>query len=152
MPYHDTDSVPRCNATALLARDMDTPPFHHNEHHHHHNNGVNTAANMHDRFLLSRRLNNNPSAVVSDQIDRLHSAARAKTTRFRSALGPPDRVMKVLSKLQGLSRFGLLVLPTAGEIEAAEREAEAASVVCYPHCPAYFPSLVRWTLLATTHK
>ena len=154
MPYHDTDLVPRRNATALLARNMDTPPFHHDEHHHHYNNGVNAAANMHDRFLLSRRLNNSGflSAVVSDQIDRLHSAARAKTTGFRSTLGPLDGVTKVSSKLQGLSRFDLLVLPTTGEIEAAEREAEARSVVCYPIYPSNFPSLVCRTWLATTHK
>jgi len=154
MLYHNTNLVPHRNATALLAHNKDTPPFHHDEHHHHHNDGIDAAANMHDRFLFSRRLNNSGllSAVVSDQIDHLHCVARAKTTGFRSALGPLDGVAKVSLKLQGLSRLGLLVLPTAGEIEAAEREAEAASIVCYPHCSANFPFLVHRTSLATTHK
>ncbi|KAL3800887.1 hypothetical protein ACHAW5_002038 [Stephanodiscus triporus] len=85
-----------------------------------------------DRYLLSRSLADSGMLVVSDQIDRLRGAARAKTTGFRSALRQLDGVTNVSSKLQGLGRFGL-ALPSAEEIEAAERE--AAADVRYPPPP-----------------
>jgi len=70
-PYHAPDLVPLLrNAAALLARDMDDPLFHHNEHR---------------------------NVVASDQIDRLHDEARAKTTGFRSALRQLNRVTNVSS-------------------------------------------------------
>ena len=75
------------------------------------------------------------SVVALDQINGMCGAARAKTTGFRSTLCQLDGMTNVSSKLQGLGRFDLSALPTAKEIEAAEREAEAASVVRYPRRP-----------------
>ena len=141
-PYHAPDSVLLRNAAATLARDMDDPLFHHDEHRD--DDGVYAAAadgdgavDARDRFLLSRRLADSGllSIVASDQIDGMHGAARAKTTGFRSALHQLDGVTNVSSKLQGLGRFSLSALLTAKEMEAAEREAEAASAVRYPRRP-----------------
>ena len=81
---------------------------------------------------------------MSDHLERLRGAAEAKSTGFRSALRQLDGVTNVSGKLQflkgtanaargqgsgsGTSGFlGLgLALPSAEEIEAAEREAQSA--------------------------
>ncbi|KAL7537935.1 hypothetical protein ACHAXR_008162 [Thalassiosira sp. AJA248-18] len=121
------------------------------------NNNDGTTTDARDQFLLSHHLLSDSGLIaVSDHLDRLRGAAEASSSGFRSALRQLDGVTNVSAKLQflkdttanaaaggggggggqgaasggggglGLGGFGL-TLPSAEEIEAAERESLAAA-------------------------
>jgi hypothetical protein len=106
---------------------------------------VGDATDIRDLFLLNQHLLSDSGLLaVSDHLERLRGAAEAKSTGFRSALRQLDGVTNVSGKLQflkgtanatrgqggggsGSGFLGLgLALPSAEEIEAAEREALSA--------------------------
>lgn len=128
-PFHSPDSVSLRRAAVSLARDQHDP-FSRNE-------GGEEAegADARDQFLLSHHLLSAADsaallAVSRDHIDKLKGAAVHSSTGFRSALRQLDDVANVSAKLGGLSGGfeGLgLALPSAAEIEAAEREAREAA-------------------------
>ncbi|KAK1739433.1 hypothetical protein QTG54_009976 [Skeletonema marinoi] len=123
-----------------LAHDQEDPFFQEEQ-----RADVGDATDIRDLFLLNQHLLSDSGLLaVSDQLERLRGAAEAKSTGFRSALRQLDGVTNVSGKLQflkgtanatrgqgsgsGTSGFlGLgLALPSAEEIEAAEREAQNA--------------------------
>ena len=123
-----------------LAHDQEDPFFQEEQH-----ADVGDATDIRDLFLLNQHLLSDSGLLaVSDHLERLRGAAEAKSTGFRSALRQLDGVTNVSGKLQflkgtanatrgqgsgsGTSGFlGLgLALPSAEEIEAAEREAQNA--------------------------
>ncbi len=141
-PYHVPDLALVRDVAALLAWDQDNSFLRNRHAENNFKDNDDKAANgdARDRFLLSHCLADLGMLVVSDQIDRLRGVARAKTTGFRSALRQLDSITNVSSKLQGLGRFGLL-LPSAKEVKAAEREAEAVDIR-YPPPPPPLPPLL----------
>eukprot|EP00984_Skeletonema_dohrnii_P021729 scaffold10924_cov68-Skeletonema_dohrnii-CCMP3373.AAC.1 len=123
-----------------LAHDQEDPFFQEEQ-----RADVGDATDIRDLFLLNQHLLSDSGLLaVSDHLERLRGAAEAKSTGFRSALRQLDGVTNVSGKLQflkgtanttrgqgsgsGTSGFlGLgLALPSAEEIEAAEREAQNA--------------------------
>eukprot|EP00986_Skeletonema_menzelii_P017256 scaffold18509_cov158-Skeletonema_menzelii.AAC.6 len=123
-----------------LAHDQEDPFFQEEQ-----RADVGDATDIRDLFLLNQHLLSDSGLLaVSDHLERLRGAAEAKSTGFRSALRQLDGVTNVTGKLQflkgtanaargqgsgsGSSGFlGLgLALPSAEEIEAAEREAQGA--------------------------
>jgi len=126
-----------------LAHDQEDPFFQHEEQ----RADVGDATDIRDLFLLNQHLLSDSGLLaVSDHLERLRGAAEAKSTGFRSALRQLDGVTNVSGKLQFLKGtanatrgqgsggsgtssgfLGLgLALPSAEEIEAAEREAQSA--------------------------
>jgi hypothetical protein len=125
-----------------LAHDQDDPFF--QEEQQQQRTDVGDATDIRDLFLLNHHLLSDSGLLaVSDHLERLRGAAEAKSTGFRSALRQLDGVTNVSGKLQflkstanvtrgqgggnGSGFLGLgLTLPSAEEIEAAEREAQSA--------------------------
>jgi hypothetical protein len=124
-----------------LAHDQDDPFFQEEQQQ---RADVGDATDIRDLFLLNQHLLSDSGLLaVSDHLERLRGAAEAKSTGFRSALRQLDGVTNVSGKLQflkgtakatrgqgsgsGSGFLGLgLSLPSAEEIEAAEREALSA--------------------------
>jgi len=123
-PYHTATSELITTAAISLVQDQ-MDPFFHDEY-----ADVNVddvqMIDARDRFLLSHHLADSGLLVVSDHIDRLKGAAEQHSTGFRSALRQLDGVTNVSSKLSGIREGFGLALPSAEEIEAAEREAAAS--------------------------
>jgi len=123
-PYHTATSELITTAAISLALDQ-MDPFFHDEY-----ADVNVddvqMIDARDRFLLSHHLADSGLLVVSDHIDRLKDAAEHHSTGFRSALRQLDGVTNVSSKLSGIREGFGLALPSAEEIEAAEREAASS--------------------------
>jgi len=132
-PYHIVESELITTAAISLAQDQ-MDPFFHDEY-----ADVNVddvqMIDARDRFLLSHHLADSGLLVVSDHIDRLKDAAEHHSTGFRSALRQLDGVTNVSSKLSGLKEGFGLALPSAEEIEAAEREAAASHIPRPPPPP-----------------
>ena len=137
-----TSNSPILRQVAIaLAHDQEDPFFQEEQH-----ADVGDATDIRDLFLLNQHLLSDSGLLaVSDHLERLRGAAEAKSTGFRSALRQLDGVTNVSAKLQflkgsanatrgqgsgsgsGSGFLGLgLALPSAEEIEAAEREAQSA--------------------------
>eukprot|EP00578_Thalassiosira_sp_NH16_P007026 CAMPEP_0181120380 /NCGR_PEP_ID=MMETSP1071-20121207/24125_1 /TAXON_ID=35127 /ORGANISM="Thalassiosira sp., Strain NH16" /LENGTH=1158 /DNA_ID=CAMNT_0023205031 /DNA_START=138 /DNA_END=3614 /DNA_ORIENTATION=+ len=145
-PFHTPDSMLLQQAAISLAHDLDDPFF---QNEFEVSGGADgETSDARDRFLLSHHLADSGMLVVSDHIDKLRDVAELSSTGFRSALRQLDGVTNVSAKLQflkdsaagqgggGLGGFGL-ALPSAEEIEAAEREAAAGGG--YRHDPSMRP-------------
>ena len=123
-PYHTATSELIITAAISLSQDQ-MDPFFHDEYANVNVDDVQMI-DARDRFLLSHHLADSGLLVVSDHIDRLKDVAEHHSTGFRSALRQLDGVTNVSSKLSGIREGFGLALPSAEEIEAAEREAAAS--------------------------
>ncbi|KAL3791309.1 hypothetical protein HJC23_006038 [Cyclotella cryptica] len=119
-------------AAISLALDQNDPFFQGEEEMLHLDKDEGTT-DVRDLFLLNHHLlSDSHLLAVSDHLVRLRGAAEASSTGFRSALRQLDGVTNVSGKLsliknatggRGGGVGGFLALPSAQEIEAAEREA-----------------------------
>jgi len=132
-PFHSPNSMLIRQAAISLAHDIDQhDPFFQNEYADDSNvnyddNDYVTTVDARDRFLLSHHLLSSADsaallAVSKDHIDKLKGAAEKSSTGFRSALRQLDGVTNVSAKLGGFRGGFSLALPSAEEIEAAERD------------------------------
>lgn len=127
-PFHSAGSLLLQHAAISLAHDQEDPFFPDEFQY----NGNEGTTDVRDLFLLNHHLlSDSRLLAVSDHLVRLRGAAEASSTGFRSALRQLDGATNVSGKLHylksttgggGFSGFGL-ALPSAEEIEAAEREA-----------------------------
>ncbi|KAL7480417.1 hypothetical protein ACHAW6_006108 [Cyclotella cf. meneghiniana] len=118
-------------AAISLALDQNDPFFHGDEMLH--RQQEESTTDVRDLFLLNHHLlSDSHLLAVSDHLVRLRGAAEASSTGFRSALRQLDGVTNVSGKLSLIKNAtggggggigGFLALPSAQEIEAAEREA-----------------------------
>ncbi|KAL7467283.1 hypothetical protein ACHAXS_007556 [Conticribra weissflogii] len=142
-PHHSPDSPLLRHAAMSLAKDHEDPFF---QEDYEATRRDERTTDARDFFLMSHHLlSDSRLLAVSDHLVRLRGAAEAGSTGFRSALQQLDGVTNVSGKFQflratagaaagdangrggGFGGFGFS-LPSAEEIEAAEREAaEVAS-------------------------